>query len=518
MYRIGIDIGGTKANIGLFNSQKELIAHSKLYIKDIVDPLKDIKTVIEELCKNNGTNYSEIASCGVGIPGTISDDGKRILKLPNISILSEEFGINLENELNIPVTLLQDSRAAAWGEYLCGGGKGANTVVCLTLGTGIGTGIILNGEIYNGSLGCAGEMGHIPAKIDGRECGCGQRGCVEKYCAGGGLDITAKEMYGEGASAKDLFAAAVNGSVEAKEKINEAINILGTTVVSIVNLLSPDCILFSGGLSAQEELYLNPLIDFVKEHCYRAEKMPIIKKAELGEFSPLYGAAFVKGREKRKAILSASIMCADILNLGKALKEIEEAGIEYLHCDIMDNHFVPNMMLPPELLNKLKGAVKIPFDYHIMAQNPESIIEKLVLSENDIVSVHYESTYHLQRAITMVKEKGAKASVAINPSTPISVLDEILPELDMVLIMSVNPGFAGQKIVPTSFDKIRKMRQMLIEKKLENILIQVDGNCSFENVPKMYNAGADVFVVGTSSVFKKDVPISVGTKKLKDLI
>ena len=207
-------------------------------------------------------------------------------------------------------------------------------------------------------------------------------------------------------------------------------------------------------------------------------------------------------------------MCADILNMKAALDEIKEAGIEYLHCDIMDNHFVPNLMMPMEFLNKLRPATDLPFDFHIMAENPESIIEKLILKENDIVSVHYESTVHLQKAITLIKEMGAKPAVAINPATPINVLEEILPQLDMVLIMSVNPGFAGQKIVESSFEKLRKMRNMLKERNLENILIQVDGNCSFENVPKMYDAGADIFVVGTSSVFKKGLTIKEGTKKL----
>ena len=153
-----------------------------------------------------------------------------------------------------------------------------------------------------------------------------------------------------------------------------------------------------------------------------------------------------------------------------------------------------------------------------MAENPESIIEKLVLKENDYVSVHYESTVHLQKAITLIKEKGAKAAVALNPATPINVLEEILPQLDMVLIMSVNPGFAGQKIVPSSFEKLRKMRAMLKEKNLEHILIQVDGNCSFENVPKMYEAGADIFVVGTSSVFQKELTVKEGTQKLLNLL
>lgn len=520
MYKIGVDIGGTKINIGLFDSTtRQLIDNKRTYISQISDLNLHIKNEIEFLCQKNGIAKQDIISCGIGIPGTVSEDGKKILKAPNIAILSENIALEVQKEIQVPVRVVQDSRAAAWGEYLCGAGKGHNSVVCITLGTGIGTGIVLDGKIYSGALGCAGEIGHIPVVENGRECGCGKKGCLEKYSAGRGLDITAQELLGKDKTAKDLFEAVKSGNKEAQKAVDNAINLLGAGVVSIVNLLSPDCILFSGGISVQEELYLNPVIEYIKSHCYVADKIPEIKKAALGENSPLFGAAFIPVEEKmKKALISASIMCADILNMGKALKEIEQAGIQYIHSDIMDNHFVPNMMLSMEFLNKLRPATNLPFDFHIMAENPETIIEKLILKENDIVSVHYEGNIHLHRVITLIKEKGAKASVAINPATPISVLEEILPELDMVLIMSVNPGFAGQKIVPSSFEKIRKMKNMLNEKGLDNILIQVDGNCSFENVPKMYKAGADMFVVGTSSVFKSDMTIETATKKLYDLL
>lgn len=523
MFKIGIDIGGTKINIGIIDENNRLIVNRKLRTSEIKNTAADIKSVICEMCDLTGISYGNIISCGVGIPGSISADGKKILKAPNISVLSENFAVELEKELNIPVTMLQDSRAAAWGEYICGGGVGYKTVICVTLGTGIGTGIVCDGKIYNGALGCAGELGHIQVKENGRKCGCGKCGCVEKYCAGGGLDITAAEILGEGKTAVDLFEGARCGKKAAQSAIDEAVRLLGSTLVSAVNLMSPDCILFSGGLSEQQDLYLNPVIEYIKSHCYSTGTLPYIAKAKLGENAPLMGAALAANEasvnscrfsERRRPMLSASIMCADILNMGKALAEIKDAGIQYLHCDIMDNHFVPNLMLPMELLNKLKAASDLPFDYHIMAECPESIIEKLDLRKGDFVSVHYESTVHLNRATTMIREKGARAAVAINPATPISVLDEILPLIDMVLVMTVNPGFAGQKIVPTSFAKIAKMKQMLADSGFNDILIEVDGNCSFENVPKMYSAGADIFVVGTSSVFKKDISIKDATERL----
>lgn len=514
MYRVGIDIGGTKMNIGILDADNKIVISKKVYIKDIIDITVAVKNTLQELCNEAGISFDSLATVGMGIPGTVSDDGKKILKAPNISILSDDVAIRIEKELGLPTALVQDSRAAAWGEYLCGGGKGTGTVVCVTLGTGIGTGIVLDGKIYNGALGSAGELGHIPVCENGRPCGCGKTGCLEKYCAGGGLDITAAELLGEGKTAADLFAEAKVGNEKAIEKINEAVSMLGGALVSIINLLSPDCLLLSGGLSEQEELYVKPLIDYITKHCYTSGKMPIIKKAELGESAPMVGAALVPNAPKRKQILSASIMCADFMNFGKALKEMEDAGIEYLHCDIMDNHFVPNLMLPMEMLNKIHEETRLPFDYHIMAYNPESIIEKITIKEGDIVAVHYEATPHLHMVINKIIEKGGKAAVAINPSTPISVLDEILPYLHMVLIMSVNPGFAGQKIVPTSFDKIKRMREKLDNEGYSDVIIEVDGNCSFENVPKMYKAGAEIFVVGTSSVFKKGLTIKEGADKL----
>lgn len=518
MYKIGVDIGGTKINVGIISGDGKLLSNKKILISDITDIASSVSDAVAELENEIGIKADDISSCGIGIPGTVSEDGKKVIKSPNIEILHENIADEIADKIGVSTGLVQDSRAAAWGEYLFGAGENKESVVCITLGTGVGCGIVLNGKILNGSLGSAGEIGHIPAVTNGRKCGCGKNGCIEKYAAGGGLDITAMEILGKGKTAKDLFDAAKAGDERCKKALTDAVTMLGNAIVSIINLLSPDCILFSGGLSEQRELYIEPLIEYILSHCYSAGSFPEIKTASLGEYSPLYGAAFLPMQAKKKPIISASIMCADILNMGKAVKEIENAGIDWLHCDIMDNHFVPNLMLPTEMLNKLKSATSLPFDYHIMAENPEGIIEKLVIGENDIVSVHYESTNSLQRVISLIKEKGARVSVALNPATPIEALSEILPELDMVLIMTVNPGFSGQKFTPGAIDKIKRLKSMLNAKKFENILIEVDGNCSFENSVNMYKAGADIFVAGTSSIFNSEMSIKKGAEKLRGLL
>lgn len=518
MYRLGVDIGGTKVNVGIFSADGTALASKKMLVAEIDDISEAIYAAAAELAQTSGISLDEIDGCGVGIPGTVSEDGRRIIKAPNIAVLSEDLAKKIERRLGMPVSLVQDSRAAAWGEYLFGGGKGKKCVVCIALGTGIGCGIVMNGEILNGSLGSAGEVGHIPAVPGGRACGCGKSGCVEKYSAGGGLDITARELLGTDKNAVDLFAEAEKGNSDASEAIASAVRMLGNAVVSVINLLSPDCILFSGGLLKQRKLYIEPLTEYIKEHCYSAGKIPELLPAALGEAAPLAGAAFIPIKSRRRPILSASIMCADFLHLGAALEEIEASGIEYLHCDIMDNHFVPNLMLPPELLNKLRAKTGLPFDYHIMAENPEGIIERLDIRENDIVSVHYESTKHLQRAISLIKQKKARACAAINPATPIEALSEVLGELDFVLVMTVNPGFSGQKMTPGSIDKISRLRKMLDERGYESIRIEADGNCSLENAPKMYSAGADILVVGTSSVFRSGISIREGTQGLLEIL
>ena len=524
MYRVGIDIGGTKIALGIFKDAQPL-CDARLEVSALGNPVADIRAALESLCKSGGVDYDDLSFVGVGIPGTVSEDGRKILKAPNIGVLSADFADELEATLDLPVRMVQDSRAAAWGEYVAGAGKNAKTLLCITLGTGIGTGLVMNGKIYDGTLGSAGELGHVPVRENGRPCGCGKCGCVEKYAAGGGLDLTARELFGEGKTAYHLFDEAKNGNQKAKDAIGEAVRLLGGVVVSALNLLSPDMLLFSGGLCEQEELYLSPLMDYVRDHAYAADgKLPEIKKATLGEKAPMYGAALLpfEGKSKKAAdgskrpLLAASLMCANVLNLEKALSEMQEAGIDYVHCDIMDNHFVPNLMLPPEWLNRVRTATDLPFDYHLMTERPETVIERLDIREGDLVSIHAESTVHLDRVLSLAEDKGAKIAVAINPATPIETLSEILPRLDMVLLMTVNPGFAGQKLAPGAFDKIARMRKMLHDRGFDHILLQVDGNCSFENIPKMYEAGADVFVVGSSSVFHKDMTIADATEKVLD--
>lgn len=213
--------------------------------------------------------------------------------------------------------------------------------------------------------------------------------------------------------------------------------------------------------------------------------------------------------------ISPSIMCADFRNLENTIKKLEETKVEYLHFDIMDGNFVPNFALGPSILKCIREITNIPFDLHLMIKNPENHLELFDIRPGDIVSVHVESTIHLQRLLQKIKQLEAKAAVALNPATPIYMIEDILEDLDMVLVMTVNPGFAGQKLVPATLKKIARLDKYLQGKGFDHIEIEVDGNVSYENAKKMRAAGADIFVAGTSSIFIKEKNIVENINKLR---
>ena len=213
--------------------------------------------------------------------------------------------------------------------------------------------------------------------------------------------------------------------------------------------------------------------------------------------------------------ISPSMMCADITALKETLDTFKKCGIEYLHIDIMDGHFVPNFTLGTDYCKKLKEMCDIPLDIHLMIEKPEEKLSWFAFGEGDIVSVHPESTAHFQKALSQIKSRGGRAFAALNPSTPLNVLDFVLDDIDGVMIMAVNPGFAGQKMVPSCLDKITQLRNHLDSKGYGNVEIEVDGNVSFENAVKMKKAGANIFVAGTSSVFNSSFSLEQGIATLR---
>ncbi|MCY1720133.1 ribulose-phosphate 3-epimerase [Prolixibacteraceae bacterium Z1-6] len=195
-------------------------------------------------------------------------------------------------------------------------------------------------------------------------------------------------------------------------------------------------------------------------------------------------------------LVAPSILSADFNNLGKDIKMINESEADYIHFDVMDGVFVPNISFGIPVIEHVKRIAQKPLDVHLMIVNPDHLIEPFVKAGASIVTVHYEACTHLHRTIQSIKALGAKASVSLNPHTPVAVLEDVIGELDMVLLMSVNPGFGGQKFIEHTYDKVRKLKQM-IDASNSACLIEVDGGVNFETGKKLYEAGANVLVAGS---------------------
>lgn len=199
-------------------------------------------------------------------------------------------------------------------------------------------------------------------------------------------------------------------------------------------------------------------------------------------------------------LIAPSILSADFAALGEDVAALGRHGADWVHVDVMDGSYVPNISIGPMVVKAIRPFTDLPFDVHLMIVNPEKYFAAFAEAGADMISFHWEAVTHIDRAVAMIHEMGLKAGITLNPATPVSVLGDILPELDYVLLMSVNPGFGGQKFIPYAEDKIRQLRE-LAEKKNPELIIQVDGGVDASNIEQLSQAGADCFVAG-SAVFK----------------
>lgn len=211
-------------------------------------------------------------------------------------------------------------------------------------------------------------------------------------------------------------------------------------------------------------------------------------------------------------LLAPSILSANFAHLEQDIRSVEMGRADWIHCDIMDGHFVPNITFGPMVVKAVKEITNLPIDCHLMIEDPDKYIDDFVKAGADYITVHQEAVYHLHRTIQKIKDAGVKAGVVLNPATPVNTLEDILEEVDIVLIMSVNPGFGGQKFIRRALDKIKQLDEI---RKTNNydFIIQIDGGITADNIKEVSDAGCDCFVAG-SSVFGKD-NITAATLELK---
>ncbi len=196
-------------------------------------------------------------------------------------------------------------------------------------------------------------------------------------------------------------------------------------------------------------------------------------------------------------LIAPSILSADGGRLGEEIAAVEKAGADWIHVDVMDGHFVPNITMGPAIIAALRKTTKLPFDVHLMIKNPDSYIESFAAAGADYITVHVEAANHLHRTVELIKKAGKKAGVSLNPATPLSSIEEILPDIDLLLIMSVNPGFGGQQFIKNSLVKIKRASEMMAELP-QKPLLEVDGGVNLSNISAIAQAGADVLVAGAA--------------------
>jgi ribulose-phosphate 3-epimerase len=205
-----------------------------------------------------------------------------------------------------------------------------------------------------------------------------------------------------------------------------------------------------------------------------------------------------------KRLISASILSADFGRLAEEIRRAEEAGVDWIHVDVMDGHFVPNLTIGVPVVKAIRGVTRLPLDVHLMISNPEHYLEAYVEAGADWLGLHVEAAVHLERQLARIRELGAKATVTLNPATPLCSLEVVLGQVDMVLLMTVNPGFSGQKFIRATLPKIRRLRQMIDDQGL-NVLLQVDGGVQPDTIDDIVAAGADVIVSGSGIFNHQDI-------------
>ena len=212
------------------------------------------------------------------------------------------------------------------------------------------------------------------------------------------------------------------------------------------------------------------------------------------------------------ALLAPSLLSADFVRLAEEIARVEAAGADWLHLDIMDGHFVPNLTFGPPVVAAIRKISKLPLDVHLMVSNPAALVEQFAEAGADYLTVHVETEPHLHRLVNRIRELGVKPAVTLNPATSVDLLDEILSEVDMVLVMSVNPGFGGQKFIPASLDKIRRLRQKM-NRLDRQVLIEVDGGVNQVTAPQLIEAGVDVLVAGSAVFGSADMKATIAALK-----
>jgi glucokinase len=308
VFNVGVDVGGTNIKFGVIDENGEILLQETTK----TEPGRGSRAIVMSVIQGVGAilartslRHEDVTSIGVGIPGTADSKNGVVVYAPNLFWRNVEIVKDIRQAFNVPTYIVQDTRAAAWAEYLIGAGKGLRSVASVTIGTGIGCGMVFDGRIFHGALNTAGEFGHQIIELDGNLCNCGRRGCLEAYAGGLAIVRDAKKRIpgihkllrtnSSTVGVHDVYQLAQEGNAQARELTDNVVKYIGMGLVNLININSVELISISGGISnAPSELLLNPLIDFVRNRAYESVADQVrICRSDLGEDAPLIGASLL---------------------------------------------------------------------------------------------------------------------------------------------------------------------------------------------------------------------------------
>lgn len=522
MVTLGMDIGGTNIRLGAVDRQGNMAAFQHVRKEAVfkeADCVEALNSFVQSFMAEKIPGKTVGGLC-IGLPATLNRDKTTICNAPNVKGLDGVcLGWQMQAALKIPVWLLRDVEALFYFDRTRMPLEAFDVIAAVYVGTGIGNVIVIEGKVLQGAHGRAGELGHIPQWGSQETCGCGNTACVEPFCGGKYLARLQQESFPQ-TPIQDLFVHHAGHPL-----LQEYIQRLAIPFAAEVNILDPGALVLGGGVTAMAGFPMQAFEQEIRRHVRKPlpeQELQIFISCGGDENGVVGAGCYVweqleqhkTARKQPKRLLCPSMMCADVGHLDKEISALEEAGADIFHLDMMDGAFVPNFGMGLQDIRHILKNSRIACDVHLMIENPGVYVELFADMGANIIYVHPETDRHCLRTLERIRAAGVKPGIALNPGTAVETIYPLLQMAAYVLVMTVNPGFAGQAYLPFVDEKIDRLLQL---RRQHNFQIVIDGACAPGVIQRLGAKGVDGFVLGTAALFGKERPYGEIMRELRAL-